>query len=312
MFGINNVMSNDKICSIQNLNNQPGKAIFVIKMKPGYAEYLSTMYKKHMTYFKDKLFLTPTEKLIIINIPSKTRETQQLKTSILQYNNKQLNTMYDIFTRFANYGLAIEGCINAEGIKKRPDDGTNLAYLISDNHKLPYIISSEKFKKYSQGVNVQHYIPGISLVEHGTATVNVNYMKKFVFNGITHPGSELVIDYDAKKFKFKEGSVDFKDYDNNGKGNFKFVNGTKWLDLHNILVVAIDNDNNILIIYHSRIDYFNLTLLLQLLHVKDAMILCEGKVHLIWKEAGVLNTYNKTDFIGNPMDNAVNVIFFSE
>uniref|UniRef100_A0A6C0CAY8 Uncharacterized protein n=1 Tax=viral metagenome TaxID=1070528 RepID=A0A6C0CAY8_9ZZZZ len=78
-----------------------------------------------------------------------------------------------------------------------------------------------------------------------------------------------------------------------------------------MIVIAVDEDQNTLIIYHQSINKYNMISLLRFFKAKDAIIICNtDNSHIIWKECGI-NHYNKTDFIGNTNEIVSNVITFS-
>jgi Cu/Ag efflux protein CusF len=78
-----------------------------------------------------------------------------------------------------------------------------------------------------------------------------------------------------------------------------------------MIVIAIDENKNTLIIYHQSINKYNMISLLLFFKIKDAIVICEtDNSHIIWKECGI-DYYNKTDFIGNANEIVSNVLTFS-
>ena len=78
-----------------------------------------------------------------------------------------------------------------------------------------------------------------------------------------------------------------------------------------MIVIAMDENKNILIIYHQSINRYNMISLLKFFRINDAIIVCKTEnSHIIWKECGT-KYRNKTDFIGNTNKIVSNVITFS-
>ncbi|XWV26533.1 SusC/RagA family TonB-linked outer membrane protein [Tupanvirus soda lake] len=326
---------NKQCCTIKNLSHDSGKSIYVAKICDS---SIVTNYSKNFDD-NNKLYLAPNSRLFIAVIPNKS------KIFFTPFCCEM--TMENVHSKFNNFGLALEGCFNIEPItllpsfyqgyeyskitgdivetlKKiksqdieiitttSPNIPTEQSFLVIDNHNTISIVDSNKFKNYqSKGVNVQ-YIEGKNLFSNGEPFIkfdtirNINMINK---DGSTKEidGSNIVIDYENNRVNIKNDEYDFSEINN----TFSFVN-QEFFDMDNgLLVFAIDKDDNIFILYHRHIDFYNMLLLLRMFNCKDAILLCNSvNANIIWKESG-FNTYNKTDFIGNPKTALSNIITIS-
>lgn len=235
--------------------------------------------------------------------------------------------MENIYNKFVDYGLAMEGCFNIEAITLLPNfyQGREFAsdniittsgkkinltpsYLVIDNHSSLSILNEQELKQYKPlGVNIQ-YMEGYRLYEKGKPSLNLSQMKNIILdNGEIVPGKNVIIDYNDLKIKANNVYYNFSDIGS----KLMFQNEQLFDTNDGFLVIAIDHNNNIIIVYHPHIDYFNIILLLKIFNSKEAIIICRSSdAHIIWKE-NRHNTYNKSDFIGNPSNILSNIITFS-
>lgn len=201
-------------------------------------------------------------------------------------------TMENIHNKFATHGLAIEGCFHVEKISNNPHflqgyqinskdkliftEGIRLPYqtsfvIINDHQIVGFSNIDEIINSKPIGVNIQ-YIEGLMLMQQGKFFVEINEQIKH----------ELVIEYPEI---------------------FDRSNG--------LLVLAFDKAGNIIIIYHNSISISDMKTLLETFKCHNAILLCtSSNAHIIWKVSGE-NTYNKSDFIGSPVDIVSNVLTFS-
>lgn len=324
----------DKRYTITNLSNNDSNKILVTKICQ--SSLVAELFNRNSSR-KNKLYLDPKNKIFIALIPS--------------YSKKFINlfcckmTMEKVYSKFSSYGLAIEGCFNVDPITMRPfiyqgydiesantiiDNNTNnpnnpiandiytmkldqmpidSGYLIIDNHQNVIITDLTKFKTFEpKGINVQ-YLEGKLLISDGKPFVPIDQMKNLLINNEVIDGSKVTIDYDKLKFRINNKEYPFDNLIKN-TGPIKFVN-KEYFEMQGFMVIGIDYENNLFIIYHKHIDYYNLILLLIESNCKDAIMICNNSnANIIWKEAGI-NKYNKTDFIGNPKIELSNVITFS-
>lgn len=317
------IKNNNICCSLKNLNSSTkDKEIYVMKLCD--SNIINDFVKQYSNNDNktDLLYINPLHTLFIALIPHTS------KTLISLFCCKI--TMENIYSKLSNYGLAIEGCFNIEPISIIPSffqghefntnnfvtKGTNIssnkAFLIIDNHNIIKIINGielESFKPY--GTNVQ-YIEGKRLYENGKPYIDFSTIKKVTVRendgSLTNiDGSNVIIDY--AELKIKINGIDFNFSEIGTKINF--VYNSLFEMNHGLLVLMMDAHNNICLFNHENIDIFNMLLLLKIFDCKDAIVLCDStKINIIWKENGY-NTYNKTDFIGNPQLIVSNVIVFS-
>lgn len=327
----------DKCCIVKNLSQDDSKEILVANICQPFIlnQYVQFFRPEQMT---DILYLDNTSRLFFAIIPKKSKTFINLFCCNM--------TMENVHSKFANYGLALEGCFNIEPITNMPSfyqgydystdankimsalvknnvldmDILNISYpivpneqafLIIDDHKYINIIDSKDLKTYEpKGVNVQ-YIEGKRLFNDGKPFVDIEQIKnvKIMDNGserIVH-GSKVTINYDNHQIKIDKEYYDFMDI---GK-KINFINSEFFSMDNSLLVIAIDKNENLIIVYHKHIDIYNMLLLLKLFNSYNAILLCNSpNANIIWKEKG-FNMYNKTDFIGNPNKKLSNIITFS-
>jgi hypothetical protein len=315
------IMQNDS-CTLKNLNSiDSGKEIYAMKIcKTDIIDKLLELQIDNQNIVKP--YIDPIGKLIMILIPQSSKFFINLFCCKI--------TMEKIYNKFAKYGLAIEGCFNIEPITMIPTfyqgyeygtknmlnmKGENMhtkrSFLVIDNHNIIKIINDDELKLYEpKGVNVQ-YIEGFRLYENTKPFMDSSTMKnvKVKINGSQNNinGSNVTIDYNKLKIKINDSYYDF----NKIGSDVNFVYDTMFNMNEGLFVFAIDMSNNIFMMYHKHIDYYNIMLLLNMFGCKDAILLCNSpNVNIIWKENGY-NTYNKTDFVGNPKKILSNVITFS-
>ena len=308
----------------KNLNTSTGKEIYVAKICN--ATLINDFYKRKQAEKKlveDTLYLDPNTKFFMAFIPQ--------STSLLINLFCCKTTMADVHNRLSSHGLALEGCFTIEpqtmlpaGMyagynihtnklfkSKMPSENRDPSYLVIDNHKLLRIMSHKEFMAYQPTSIALQYLQGYRLFQNGKPFIPLDTMKNISTNipGLPNniPGSNVVIDYENLKLKIRNREVNFSEIGS----KVKFVYSSLF-DMNNgLLVVSTDSNNNIMIIYHPKIDYFNMMLLLSIIGCKDAILVCNApNANIMWKETG-LNRYNKTDFMGNPAQIISNVITFS-
>ncbi|XWV25271.1 hypothetical protein QJ856_gp0499 [Tupanvirus deep ocean] len=324
-------------CTIKNLSQDPKKSIYVAKICDS---TIVTNYSKNFENDnKNKLYLAPNSRLFIAVIPNGSNIFYTLFCCNM--------TMENVHSKFNNFGLALEGCFNVEPITMLPSfyqgyeyskftgdivtvlkkikskdieiittTSANILYeqsfLVIDDHNIISIVDSKQFKNYqSKGINVQ-YIEGKKLFSNGEPFVEFDTIKKVNItnnDGSTKEinGSDVTIDYDNNFININKHVYDFSEINK----TISFTN-QEFFDMDNgLLVLAIDKNDNVFILYHRHIDFYNMLLLLKMFNCKDAILLCNSvNANIIWKESG-FNTYNKTDFIGNPKTNLSNIITIS-
>ena len=202
--------------------------------------------------------------------------------------------MIDIYNKISTHGLILEGCFtiqkglnyyhegmysgnklqnDAESLFRSTDgDVDNIsAYLLIDNHTNIHLLDKTELEKFvPTGLNVQ-YVRGVTLCKNGVPTVSLEQMKYVNWNGKVIPGSKVVLNYRTKQIIIDTESVPFEEIDR----SITMVN-QGFFSLSGKTVIARDQEQNIIIIYHPNIDLFNLQLLLHTLNVTDAILLCES------------------------------------
>ena len=230
-------------------------------------------------------------------------------------------TMEKIHDKFASFGLAIQGCYGINPIsmvpfyysgyeipftgqineKKTDTYMTNLldkTFLVIDNHVSIKIMNGEELVSYKPiGVNVQ-YIEGFGIYGKGRP--------KSDFLGKSDIGSKPAMGRPKPDFLGKSGIGSTPE-----RGRPKSYLGGASMEI-SPLIIMTDINNNIMIFYCQYINLDSLMILLDKLECYDAIILCDSaNVNIIWKERDNHNFYNKTNFIGNPSQNVINVVTFS-
>jgi hypothetical protein len=189
-------------------------------------------------------------------------------------------TMEDIHKKFTNFGLAIEGCFNIEKISNLPNFYRGYNFL-DDNYILTMQGVKQSLPKAYLVVDnhrIQKIVSEAELSTYKPIGVNVQYIEGLSLYENGRPQKSLT-------------SLDKK--------------------LLGCLVLAIDKSNNIIIFYHNQLDISNVFQILNAFDCQNAILLCaSANAHLIWKRDGQ-NTYNQSDFIGNPVETVSNVMTFS-
>jgi hypothetical protein len=323
---------------VKNLSHDETKQILVTNICKSAIvnDFAKNYHSKNIT---NALYLDPDSKLFLSIIPNNSKIFIGLFCCNIN--------MEKIHSKFGDYGLALEGCFNIEPITmlpsfyqgydylsvtnnitstfkngnakdlnilnmKSPIIPKEQAFLVIDNHSIISITDAIGLKAYQpKGVNVQ-YVEGKFLFKNGKPFVDFNMIKNIKIindNGteIIVDGSNVTIDYYSLKIKVNNVFYDFSDIGQ----KINFVN-SDFFNLDNgLLIFGIDKKNNIFVVYHKYIDFYNILLLLELFDSRDAILLCNStSANIIWKERG-FNMYNKTDFIGNPKKMLSNVITFS-
>lgn len=303
----------------------PNKNITVMKICE--SDIINQFINDQNLYLRDKFYLNPIGNLFIGTI---------LKNTDYYVNLFCCNvTMEKIYTKFTNYGLAIEGCLNIKPNSQFPYiySGTdiktnrnlyltqnnnftkngNSTFLVIDNHKITAItkLINGKLDYRPTGLNVQ-YVEGYSLYNRGKPFIDFDSMKNLTANipGLPNKihGSRVQMNYDLLYVTIDD-SIDI-DFDDIGS-RIKFDNMFLFRNSPGLMVVAFDVVGNILILNHNNSDLYSMMMLLKTFGCVDAILLCNANTNIIWKEAGLLNRFNKTNFIGDPSKSVSNVISFS-
>ena len=329
---------NNICCIVKNLSQKNDNPIYVSKICDS---NLLRNYFKDNFISNDLPYLDPKSKIFIAVIPKGSQ------TFINLFCCKM--TMENIHSKISDYGMALEGCFNIEPITmlpllyqgydyssvtknitpilKNPRDIkdfelittssqeiiTEQAFLVIDNHTNISIIDGQQFLAYKpKGINVQ-YVEGKRLFRDGNPIIDLDLIKNVIVknaSGLSREisGSHVNIDYDHLKIIINGNNIfNFSDIGN----KINFVNQDFFEMNGGALVFGTDKNNNLFIIYHRHIDFYNMILLLKAFDCNDAILLCnKSDANIIWKESGS-NTYNKTDFIGNPKKILSNIITFS-
>ena len=191
-------------------------------------------------------------------------------------------TMDNLFDKISDFGLAFQGFFNIQPITTLPSlcqtkcnskSTEEIAFVVIDNHTNLKIMNYNNILSYQPiGVNVQ-YIEGIKLYENG-----ISFMNSIYFN-----------------------CMDFAS-ENNGQKSF-----LKIFCQH--LLLAIDYNDNIYVIYHPNTNFTNIDNLLEDINCKDAVLLCNsGTSNIMWKYA---NQPKRNNFIGDQNETISDIIIFS-
>lgn len=184
--------------------------------------------------------------------------------------------MIDVYDKISTHGIAIEGNFNINPVTQIPYEGYLGKTLQGTNIVRGVVPNSNSHFLVIDDHKILKIMNGSELLNYKASNINIQCVQ----------GERLI-----------------------EKGN---PNNTKILDRKSsMIVVAIDNCNNILFIFHPQINKYNMISLLLYFRVVNAINICDSdNAHLIWKEYG-RNIYNKTDFIGNTYDYVANSLVFS-
>jgi hypothetical protein len=287
-------------CSVKHLNPNKNNISVARICKP---EVIAELYEKIQKKSSDTIYIESTNKFTIIMIPATTNKRINL------FHN---SSMYDVYSKFATNGVAIEGCFDVKPVNLMSVDNSK-GCLIIDNHQILKIVNHYGLRGYiSSGINVK-YIEGFRLFIDGKPYIPFEEMKDvWNENMSTLPigfisGGDVQINYQTLIFTVKNINIPFEDFG----PDIKFIHEEIFVMHPGLLIVALDRDENMMIIYRPNIDYFNMILLLDTFHVKNAIVICDSdKAHLIWKASGK-NTYNQTDFVGDSQEKLSNIITIS-
>lgn len=306
-------------CQLKKLNSGTDQEIWVTQIC--HPDIINNFAATHPRTIPDTIFIDPRNKLFIGYIPSGS------KISISLFCCKI--SMEDICSKISDYGLAISGCFNINPITLLPsffrgnefgtdnDITTNnatvapYAYLVIDDHHIIQIMTGPEIANYKpEGVNVQ-YVEGLCMYRNGQPFVSFDTIKNVWTHGINDlpvevDGTNTIMDYANRQIIINGKKIDFGEIDH----RIKFANDA-FFDMNNgLLVLATDRGRNIFILYHPHIDFFNMLLLLNMFGCQDAILLCNSDANMIWRQSGY-NTYNRSDFIGNPLKKVSNIIVFA-
>lgn len=242
-------------------------------------------------------------------------------------------SLNEVYNKIYDMGLAIQGCFNLNYI------GDNIIYQgynLNDNKEIEYngkfpidgagyvviqshsnlIILNPKEMNDLDLFDVQ-FIKGLLLYKNGIPFLSLDKMKDI--DNINIPnlpkkinGSDIKIDYN--KLKIVINNVDYSFNDLKNKFNFKYPS---FFNTNNgPLIIGKDKDNNTIIIYHDKMDIYNMMKILDKFQCKDAVLICNtSNLAILWKGAnknGENNIFNKGDFIGNTDKKISNIILFSK
>lgn len=242
-------------------------------------------------------------------------------------------TLNEVYSKIYDMGLAIQGCfninhINDEIIYKGYDiknnkeidyngkfDMDGAGYLVIQSHSNLIILNPKEMNKLDL-FDVQ-FIKGLLLYKNGKPFLSLDKMKDI--NNISIPnlpekinGADVKIDYNKLKILINNVEYNFNDLKN--KFNFKYPS---FFNTNNgPLVIGKDKENNTIIIYHDKMDIYNMMKILDEFKCKDAVLICNTpNLGILWKGAnkdGENNLFNKGDFIGDTDKKISNIILFSK
>lgn len=271
-------------------------------------------------FFKDDdIFINESDNFFLSVFPDK------LKLFINLFSDTSLTDVYD---KINDFGLAVQTCfkdnfiINKiiystydtnenENIEK---DLLNESYLVIENNKIIKFLNKndmDKLKNAKNYLETIQIISGLSLYKDGNPFIDIDKMKDIIYENKPISGKNVIINYNDFLIKFDNNIYRFKDIGN--KFKFKYP---EFFNTNNApLVIGINKNNNNFILYHDHIDIYNLMKLLLKFECKNAILICNNlNTNILWKGMNekTLNTYNKTDFIGNPDETLSNIILFTK
>lgn len=323
-----NYIKNNSPIYLKNLNStEPNRSIYVMKFCN--SNIINNFIRQFNSNISNSIFFNPISNFFMAVIP---------KNSVYFVNLFCCKiTMEDVYSKFNRYGLAIEGCFNIDthslfpfiyhGIdisknhlinvsRKNSFSSTlNSALLMIDNHQLSQIIRTSESRSYRpKGTNVQ-YTEGFLLYYKGKPFMDFSQMKNIIHGKVRIDGRRVKIDYDNYDVIIDDHIyLEFTSTDTTSikftDGSYRFEYEVFFRKERGLLLIAFDVNGNIIIINHQQSDLYNMMLLLSTFNIADAIMLCTLDANVIWKENG-FNTYNKTDFLGNPKKIVSNVIAFS-
>ena len=215
----------------------------------------------------------------LLNLDSDVSSRQPLFIALIPNTSKIFVSLFccnialeDIYQKFSSFGLALEGCFNIEKITGLPNFYRGISYKDPNNMLT------------TQGQKLPTPTAYLILDNH--------FISKIIDE--TELGSYQPVGVNVQYIEgqrlYKQGKLVANASDNI------------------VLVLATDADNNVFMVYHK---YITVMAILHSFKCSDAILLCSSpNAHILWKKAG-LNTYNLTDFIGDPGDVVSNVVTFS-
>jgi len=268
------ICENNSYCPVVDLNSNNPNKIFIANIPDP---------KIVNDFFKNDQLLNLNDPVFIALIPNPSK----IFATIFCCNV----TLEQIHKKFHSFGLAVEGCFHVDKKSGYPNfqqsvnaedereiltiAGTELniptSYLVIENHIATKIVSKKVIDNQQPVGVTQQYIEGLLLYENG----------KSIFDST------------------------FKQFDLMQK--YRSVIGKTT----GALIVAFDLNGQMFIISQSKLNAYNVQPLLSSFQCRDAILLCASESpHLIWKSSG-FNTYNHTNFIGNPSDTVSGVLCLS-
>lgn len=272
-------------------------------------------------FFDDNIFINETGKFFISFLPNDLNPFISLFCC-----NISLNNVYD---KISSVGLAIEGCFNYNKITNNisykgyslngkiidykglfPNDKNG--YLIIQSHSNIKILNSSQINLLDL-FDVQ-FIKGPLLYKNGIPFISLEKMKNIKNINLpdlpnTINGSNVKINYETLTISIYNKEYSFNDLDK----NFSFKYPSFFKTNNGPLVIAMDKDNNIMIIYHDNMDIYNIMQILNKFNCEDAILICNTpNLNIMWKGDKENNYYNNKDFIGNPNKTVSNIILFSK
>ncbi|CAH6420985.1 Hypothetical protein MVR_LOCUS227 [uncultured virus] len=246
--------------------------------------------------------------------------------------------MEQVYQKFSDTGLAFEGCFDIYAKFNRPNvfkgyvltdnhttvpvttinEGINPSndphqgFLIVDDHKHLTITDLAGMQNYKAKGAVTQYIEGRRLFTGGSMTADYDHMldiKLTDSNGHIHevPGTDVEPDYPMLRIRIGKEYHSFSEI---GK-TILFKYPELFTMKRGLLVMGIDQSGNTFVVYHKLIDMYSLLCLLNAFKTQDAILLCiSDSASILWRESGA-NTYNKTDFIGNPLKASASIVAFA-
>lgn len=286
------------------------------------------------------MYLDPDSRLFLALIPSGS----EVFTNLFCCNL----TMEQVYSKFSNFGLAFEGCFdihaqfNAPNIFKgyvlpndsiegniaisdptivsmkttyyagpNPSNDPHQGFLIVDDHKHLTITDLAGLRTYKAKGIVTQYIEGRRLFTGGLMTADYDNMLDLELDvkGQRYdiPGADVEPDYPMLRIRIGREYHNFSEI---GK-TIHFKHPELFSMRRGMLVLGIDQTGNTFVVYHKLIDMYGLLCLLNAFKTRDAILLCiSDSASILWRESGT-NTFNKTDFIGNPLKPSSSIVAFA-
>ena len=183
--------------------------------------------------------------------------------------------LMDIYDKLSTHGIILEGNFDVNPLTKIPNSYVGKVFNETNVIQGVLPLATASYLVIDNH-NIIKIMSGTDLVSYKSVGINVQCIRgeRLISNGTTE---------DTNRFDKENGMI----------------------------VIAVDVNQNILIVYHQAINKYNMTSLLQFFNVKDAIIICNTEnSHIIWKENGV-RKIDKSNFVGDADEIVSNVITFS-